>query len=274
MKKIILILGIVIVVVVVAGVLVVGTHLGDIIKAGLETVGPRVTQTPLTVNAVNVSLLGGSAAVKGLVLGNPEGYKTSQAISIGNAAVSLSPGSVMSDKVVIRSIAIRDAEISFEGNPLGANNLKKIMDNVNGMTASAGPADTNAPATPPASEKKAGKKLQVDDFLISGAKVHANLTGLVSKDLTLPLPDIHFTDLGKGNDGITGADLTQKVLGQITADTVKALSNAVTELGKNAVDAAKNAAQDAASGALTNANKAVGENVDKLKKGLGGLLGK
>ena len=269
MKKIILGLGIVVIVLLVIGVVVVGTHLGDIIKAGLETAGPKVTQTSLTVNAVNVSLLGGSAGVKGMVLGNPEGYRTPSAISIGKAAVSLSPGSILSDKVVIRSVEVRDAEITFEGNPLGANNLTKIMDNVNTLTRAASKAETNAPG-----EKKPGKKLEVDDFLFAGAKVHASLTGLVNKDITLTLPDIHFTDLGKGGDGITAADLTQKILGQITADTVKALASAATDLGKNAAAAAKTAAQEAANGAVTNADKAASESLKKLNKNLGGLLGK
>jgi uncharacterized protein involved in outer membrane biogenesis len=273
MKKIILGIVIVIVVLVVVGVIVVGSHLGDIVKAGLERVGPRITQTSLKVDAVNVSLLGGSAGVKGLVLGNPEGYPAPSAISIGKAAVSLSPGSLLSDKIIIRSIAVHDADITFEGNPLGANNLTKLMDNVNALTPAADKTATNAPAAAPG-EKKPAKKLEVDDFLIAGAKVHANLTGLVNKEITLTLPDIHFTDLGKGNDGITAADLTQKVLAEITADTVKALVSAVTDLGKNVTDAAKNAVQDAANGALLNGTNAAGQSMEKLKKGLGGLLGK
>ena len=272
MKKILLIIFLVLVVALVAGVIVVGLHLGDIVKSGLETVGPKVTQTSLTVKSVSVSLVGGSAGVNGLVLGNPEGYKTPSAISIGKAAVSLSPGSILADKVVIRSVEVRDAEITFEGNPLGANNLTKIMDNVNSMAGTAAKSDTNAAA--PAGEKKPAKKLEVDDFLITGAKVRASLTGLVNKEISVTLPDIHFTDLGKGTDGITGAELTQKVLNQINVDTIKALQSAVADLGKNAAEMAKTAARDTVNGVLTNGTKAVGENVDKLKKGLGGLLGK
>jgi hypothetical protein len=265
-KKIILSIGIGVLVLLVVGVLVVGFFLGGIVKVGMETVGPKITQTTLTVDAVNVSLLGGSAGVKGLVLGNPAGYKAPSAISVGKASVSVSPGSIFSDKIVIRSVEIRDAEITFEGNPLGANNLTKIMNNVNAMTASAANTGTNAPAAASPGGKKPAKKLEVDDLLITGAKVHANLTGIVNKEITLPLPDIHLTDLGKNNDGLTAADLTQKVLGEVTTGTIKALTAAVTDLGKDVTGAAKDAAQ--------NAGKAAGEGVDKLKKGIGGLFGK
>jgi len=161
---------------------------------------------------------------------------------------------------VIHSVELRDVEITFEGSPFGANNLSKIMDNVNALAAS-GKADANAPGS--AGAKKPAKKLEVDDFLISGAKVHAQINaGIVNKEITLTLPDIHFSDLGKGNDGITAAELTKKVLGEITADTIKSLASAVNDLGKGATDAVKNA------------GKTMGDNVNKIGKGLGGLLGK
>jgi len=161
---------------------------------------------------------------------------------------------VLSDKIVIKSVEVRSPEITFEGNPLGANNLKKIMDNVNAFTggAAAKPADTNAPAKGAA---KPAKKLEVDDFLITGAKVHFN-------GATLPLPDIHFSDLGKGPEGITAGDLTQKVLGEITTATVKAVAESLASLGKGAADAATGAVKD------------VGGAASKIGKSLGGLFGK
>jgi len=226
-----------------------------------------VTQTTLTVDAVNVSLLGGSAGVKGFTLGNPEGYKALQSISVSNAAVSLVPGSVLSDKIVIRSVEVRAAVITFEGNPIGANNLTKILDNVKAATSSGAVASTNAPVASPGGQPKAGKKLEVDDFLITGATVHANLTGLVNKEITVTIPDIHLTDLGKGNEGITPADLTRRVLSEITAQTLKTLEASGAQL---ATDAAKKAVQDA----LNKAVNGAGTNAVIQLKGLNGLLGK
>ena len=243
-KKILLGLGIGVVVVIVAVVVIVGFFLGDVIKAGMETVGPKVTQTTLTVGSVHVGILTGSGGVDNLVLGNPEGYKTPSAISVGKAAVSVAPFSVLSGKIVIKSVEVRAPEITFEGNPFGANNLKKIMDNVNALTGgtSAAPAGTNAPA--PAGAPKPAKKLEVDDFLITGATVHFN-------GATLPLPEIHLTALGTGPDGITAGDLIKKVLGEITTATVKAVVSSAGDAGK-----------------------AVGGEASKLGKSLGGLFGK
>jgi len=259
------------VVLLLVAVLVAGTHLGDLVKTGMERVGPKVTRTTLTVDKVDLSLFSGSAGVRGLVLGNPEGFKALTSISVSNAAIKLAPGSVLSDKIVIHSIEVRAPDITFEGSLVGDNNnLSKILANVDSMSGSGTQAGTNAPAAAaPAGPKKPAKKLEVDDLLITGAKVHANLTGLVNKEFTLTLPDIHLTDLGKGADGITGADLTRKVLSEITSATIQAVASDAANLGKDAAKAARGLVNDA----LQNSSNGVGENVDKLKKGLGGLFG-
>jgi uncharacterized protein involved in outer membrane biogenesis len=240
-------------------VIVAGLSLGKIVKTGVETVGPKLTQAPVTVNAVNLSLLTGSAKVEGLVVGNPEGYKTPQAISVGVVAVGVNPASVLSDKIVVRSIEVRNPEITFEGNPFGGNNLTKLRDNVNAATGSGQkPATTQ---TAPAAGQP-GKKFEVDDFLIAGAKVHVSLTGLGGQEMTLPIPDIHLTDMGKGSDGITAADLSRRALDALTAATVKAVANAASDVGKNALKLG------------TGAETSVSSNVNKITKGLGGLLKK
>jgi hypothetical protein len=253
-------------------VLIIGAHLGDIVKAGMEVEGPKVTQTTLTVDSVSVSLLGGSAGMKNFVLGNPDGYKAAQCITFSNAAIGLAPGSVMSDKIVIHSVEVRGLEVTFEGNPLGANNLTQIMANVQG-TSDSSSANANAPppqspAQPatPAGPAKPGKKFEVDDLVISGAKVHANITGIINKELTLPLPDIHMSGLGTGPDGVTGSELIKAVLTEISVDSIKALISSVNGLGSQLGDTAKQALQNGTAGA--------GDGLKNLKQGLGGLLGK
>ena len=247
MKKLWLWIGIGVLALALLTTLIVGLFLGNIVKAGLETFGPKVTQTALTVSSVNVGLLTGSGGVNNLVLGNPDDYKAKEpnAIIVGKAAVSLAPLSVLADKIIVKSVEVRSPEINFIGNPLGANNLKKIMENVNSFT---GGAEAKPTGTAPAEvgAKKSAKKLEVDDFLISGAKVRFN-------GATLPLPDIHFTDLGKGPEGITPGDLIKKILGEITTATLKAVVSSVGDAGK----------------ALGNDAEKIGKNIGKS---LGGLF--
>jgi uncharacterized protein involved in outer membrane biogenesis len=253
MKKIIIILGVVLVLAIVA-LVVVGAFLDRIVKAGVESVAPGITQTTVTLEGVSLSPLSGSASLKGLVVGNPQGYTAPQAIRLGMAAVKLQPSSLLGDKVILHSIEIREPEITFAGNPLGDNNLKKILDNVQAK-ASADASATNAPGA-----KGAGKKLQVDDFLISGAKVHAQIrTPILTKEISITLPDIHLTNLGQGPEGITPAELTQQVMSQITASTIKSLGDSVSGLGKDLLEDVKKNPADA---------------VKKITKGIDGLFKK
>ena len=255
-KKVLLLLFILVVVGAISGVVVVGFYLGDIVKAGMEKVGPQVAKVSVNVDKVSISLFSGSASVKGLVLGNPEGYTSPQSIGLGEASVGLSPMSVLSDKIVVRSVRVISPDITIEGNLLnGNNNLSKIVANLNDSQKSGGPAAPNAPTA----SGKPAKKIEVDDLLITGAKVHYGTT-------TLPLPDIHLTDLGKSEGGITAADLTKRILSQVTLESVKAVAEEATHLGKNIEDLGKNMGQ--------NAGNTVTQGMDKIKKGIGGLFGK
>lgn len=244
-----------VVVVLIAAVVIIGSlFLGTIVKTGIETFGPKITQVSVQVNAVELSVLTGSAKVKGLVVGNPPGYKAPQAISVGSAAVGVNPFSVLSDKVVVRSVRVEAPEITFEGNPLSGNNLSAIMQNVNEYGKGGKPAATNAPAATKTGSQP-GKKLEVDDLLITGAKVNFN-------GATLPLPDIHLTNLGKGTGGITAADLTRRVLDAITSATIKAVVNSASDVGKGAENVGKNL------------GKSLGNDLSNATKGLGGLFKK
>lgn len=252
MKKILVRILIGILALIVVAAICMGLFLDSAIKRGVETVGPMVAKVEVKLDAVSLSLLSGSGKVKGLLVGNPEGYKTPSAIQVGQASLALRPGSLFSDKVIIKSVNVEAPEVTFETD-LKGNNLSKILANLQ--------ATTGGGASQPATPKSASKKLQVDDFLIRGAKLHVSVSTL-GQSATVPLPDIHLTALGTGPDGITAAELTKLVLQAIEKEAVQASSSAIAGLAKDA------------SGLTKGADKAAAGAVDKLGQGIGGLLKK
>jgi uncharacterized protein involved in outer membrane biogenesis len=246
MKKLFIRLLIALVILVILGVIAVGLFLDAGIKRGVETVGPMLTKVTVKLDSVNLSLLSGSGKIKGLVLGNPEGYKTPFAIQVGQASLALKPGSLLSDKIVIKSVDVQAPEITYETN-LKQSNLGKII-----ATLQAGSGGQTEPAAQP-NAAKAGKKLQLDDFSISGGKIHISITVMGGKSVTVPLADIHLKDLGQGPDGITAGELTKKVLQAIETQAVQAVSGVVGDAGKAAADLTKGAAKTAtdAAGSVT-----------------------
>lgn len=250
-KKIFLTIVISLFVLLVLGVLVLAWRLDDVVKRAVVTVGPQITKTSVSLDSIHIGLMTGSAKVKGFILGNPEGFASSNAISVSVAEVGVNPFTVLSKKIVIRTIHVEGPEITFEGNPFSGNNFSKLLENVNGTAKAGGPPMTNTTAK---AASKPAPKIEVDEFFITGARVHIVATGT-----TIPLPEIHLTDLGKGTDGITITDLSRRVLSAISSATIKAVANEAGNLGKGATDAA---------------GKAATEGVNKVTKGIGGLFKK
>ena len=230
MKKVIVRLVLVVIVLLVIAVGAGIFFLGSIVKTGVEKVGPVVLKVPVKLDSASVSLFGGSVTLKGFVLGNPEGFKSAEAIKVGTVAVSVVPGSILGDKVIIHSIKAEAPEISFELGLKGSN-LGKILDNVD--SGESKPAGQTKPAGQPRDKPAsgAGKKLQVDEFVITGAKVHVTATGVGSVPVTIP--EIRLSNLGQGPDGITSAELSRLVMGAL----VEAVTKAVANSGKLGADA-------------------------------------
>ena len=261
MKKILVRVLIALVVLVILGVVAVGLFLDKAIKSGVETFGPRLTKVDIKLDSVSLSLLSGSGTIKGLVVDNPAGYKTPSAITVGSASLSLEPRSLLSDKIVIKSINVQAPEITFETDFKG-NNLSKILANVQAATGGGTrePAKPQEPGQP--TEAKAGRKLQVDEFVISGGRVHVSVTALGGQAATIPLPEIRLQPLGQGPEGITPAELTKRVLEAIENGATRAASGTVADIGKGALYLTKDTA-----GTGSNA-------VESVTKGLGNLFKK
>jgi uncharacterized protein involved in outer membrane biogenesis len=253
MKKIVVLIGVVAVLViaaVVAGLLL----LNRAVKAGVETAGPMVTKSTVTLGGANISLFSGSGSLNDFVVGNPEGFKTAEAIKVSSVAVSLAPKSVFSDKVWIKSVRVDGPEITYE-TALKGSNLSKLLENIQAAAGAAGSTNSSATA------------LQVDEFVISGGKIHLGASMLGGSTATLPLPEIRLASLGQGPEGITPAELGVKAMEAILTGTLKAVGENAVALGKDAVGgalkiggAAADTAKDAgsaAAGALKDAGSGV-----------------
>ncbi len=246
-------------------------YLGPLVKKGVETVGPMVTRVEVKLDSARVGLLSGHGALKGLVVGNPPGYRSDAAFKLGEVSVTVEPCSVFRDKVHLKSVAILAPEITLEGG-LKENNLSQIMANVQAFS---GGATTNQADT-------TQRKIQLDSLVIRGAKVRADLNVPGLPALNLTLPDIELANLGQGPEGITAAELTRQLLSVITTKTLAAVTENVARAGKAVLEGATDAAADAAKAAAGTASKAVtdtagkaaGDAANKALQGVGDLFKK
>ena len=128
MKKLLLIgvVGIVIIV----GALVFGvSKLGPLIKTAVNTYGPKLTKTELSLGDVSISLLSGKAELKDFFLGNPKGFTSPEAMKVGSIFIDIDEKSITRDTIVIHTIEVIAPAITYE-KMRGADNFKTIMNNI------------------------------------------------------------------------------------------------------------------------------------------------
>lgn len=237
----------------VLAVVIAGAFLGSIVRKGVETAGPRIVKVPVRLDAASLALFSGSGELRGFLVGNPDGFKSASAFQVKAVNVAVEPRSVLSHKVVVRSVRVEAPEITFEGG-LQGNNLSKLLDNIRGTNnASTG---TSAPA------ESGGRVFQLDDLVLTGGQIHLILPLVAGQSATVPLPEIHLAGLGQGPEGITPAELSEKILQAVLDSSTKAAASQLGALGKGM----SNAAQQLGNGAS--------QGLDKVTKGIGGLFKK
>jgi hypothetical protein len=255
MKKIIIRICAILVLLVIVALVAIFFSLNSIVKKGVETIGPKLTRVDVRLDAVDISPFSGSGKLTKLFVGNPKEFKTAYAAQMNSIKVGVQIGSVMSDTIVINEVNIQSPEIQFDGG-LSGNNLSTILNNLKSASGSSGTTNKAAPA--PTEEKKE-KKFIVKDFVLQGAKIHLNITGLgIPMSETVPIPDIHMQNLGVAEGGLTAAQLGEK-------------------LAQPIYDSAYNAAANLASSAVKgvgNLGSGTANQVTNLESEIGGLFKK
>lgn len=262
MKKILISLAAAVIVVIAAAAYFLFSNLDSLVKQAIETIGSQVAGVPVKVDAVKISLTDGKGSLKGLSVGNPSGFQSKNAVTLGEVAISLDTGSVTKNPIVISQITVSAPEVTYELSPNGGSNIQALQNNVQAYGAKSGSGAGDKAAAKPAGDEK---KLVIDKLDISkGALTLASpIPGVKG---TAPLPDIHLTNLGRDSGGASPAQVAQKVLDALS----KSALNAGSSLGIGGqVDAVKNAVGDAAKGVVPQ-----GGSLTKPADALKGLIGK
>ena len=254
--------GVIVVLLIVVALVMVGVYLNLVIKAGVEAVGPKITGTTVKLDAVDVSPFSGRGRLKGLVVGNPQGFHAESAFKLADAKVDVDLKSALSDKLIIEEIVIDGPEITYESGPSGSN-LSKIQENAAAFGKSVAPkeaAESKSPKKDPTQ-----KKVQINHFILKNARLNASASMLKGKALTITLPDIRLRDIGKESGGVTVQKAVAEVFAAITTSAVQAVASSGGFLEKG-----MGAAGKAAQGLGSEAGKAGAKAVEGVK----GLFGK
>ena len=261
-----------VIIIIVIAVVVIGlSNIDSIIKNGVESQGSEITQAKVTLNKVKISATEGTGELAGLVIGNPKGFKTAHAFSLGAIKISLDVGTVLEDKVVIREIAIDAPQIIYEVGDDGSN-LDALKHNVNKFLG----VDEKTGKTP-AGEKSAtqkddgGKKLVIEHIYIRGGTISVSASMLQGRKITSPLPDLHLKDIGKKEGGASPGE----VVNQVITAVQNAATKSVGALNiKGLVGGVGKAVEGQLKGVTDQIGSGAGGAGDGVGKALKGLFGK
>lgn len=241
------------------------THMTPVVKSAMEYYGPKVTGAPLTLEKVSFSLVAMRFEMKGLVLGNPEGYKTPSAVEVGRVYVKVKPLSLFTDTIRVQQILVEDPAITYEVG-LGNSNIGTILENVDKFSgASEAQPEEEAVAQP---ESEGGKKVVIDEVKVSGGKIRLSAKLLMGVAAPIPLPTVTLHDIGKSDEGKDeGVSMIQA-----TSDVLKGVFSSVADVAKKGLSALGDGAK-AVGGAIGDGAKAVGGAIGDGAKAVGGAIG-
>jgi hypothetical protein len=191
----------------------------SLIKRAIERFGPELTGVSVKVSSVKLEPLDGRGAIKGLAVGNPQGFKAPHSLELGEMRLAVEPSSLTSDVVRVKEISLEAPSISYERGP-GGDNLSAIEKHIESQLPK---------ATPGKGDNKAEKAAKERRFIIDRVDVHkarVSYGGAVAVDV----PDVHLRDLGKRSGGATAAEITREVWTAVTQQAIAAAPAALRGL--------------------------------------------
>lgn len=203
-----------------------------LISKAVETIGPKVTQTSVRLEKVALHPLSSSGTLQGLYIGNPDGYKNEHIFSLNQIDVAIDLPSLLTDRITVRKIHIRNPEMSYE-KTLSSSNLKSLQANVESFGHSiAGerpPKDSAQPETEKNNAKdSSSKRILIEELLIENMKVQV---GLMGADTSVTIPKIELQNLDSGSTAEAAAKILQTVLSEVT----RQLGAGVSKVGNSAL---------------------------------------
>jgi hypothetical protein len=192
--------------------------LDGLVASAIRTYGPQITRVPVKLGAVTVQPTDGSATLQNLELGNPPGFKTPYALAVARISMRLDVASLAKNVIVIHELAIEQPEVVYDY-ASGGSNLEIIQRNIERTIAERSGPD--APKTPAGEEKK----VVIENLTIRGARAKVSAALLQGRAVTVPLADVHLTDIGKKSNGVAPAEAARQVASALTHNVAKATSS-------------------------------------------------
>jgi uncharacterized protein involved in outer membrane biogenesis len=205
-----------------------------LVASAIRTYGPEITGVPVKLDGVKIVAAQGTAALHGLVLGTPKGFKAPHVLALDDVSMTLDVASLTSEVIVIKELTITRPDVIYERGA-GGTNLDAILRNVDAYMAANLGASKDGGA-----KKSPARKLVIDHVVIKDCKAALSHPLLGDKTVGVSLPDLQLNGVGRKSNGATADEVTRQLLGALS----QSLGRAVGTLNLDgAADSLKKGAQ-------------------------------
>ncbi len=248
--KLLLVLIVFVLVVAVGVLLYLVNNINGIVKDVVESEGPKVTQTEVTLGGVDIQLRKGRGELTDLVIANPPGFESPEAFRADQLVLQIKPSSIAGDVIILEEIVVKGVSVTAEQKGL-TTNLQTLLKSVQEAAGGGGQEPT---------EDGSDVRLMVEKLSFTD-----NSLNLITEDYgsyPVDLPGLELTDLGSRENGLTPAQLGQAILEPVLRQAWEA-----------AQERLKSKAQDEAEAKLKEkAKEELGDDAEETVDKLRGLL--
>lgn len=260
-------------------------YIDSIAKSAIERGGTHALGVATTLESADVGVMGGTFAMKGLKVANPQGYNAEHFFTLGTGNVSANLGSITQDVIEVPSLALEDIRANLEQS-LSGSNYRVILDNLEKL-------EKGQSAPPPDAAK--AKRFIIRDLAVKNVQVRVDVS-LPGQPVgvAIPIDEIRLKDVGSAEGGMTAGEITGVVVKAVLAtaaerggdilpadllnDLKSKLANleSINKFGVEVVGVAGDAAEKLADGlskVTPQAEKAIKKGADAIR-GLGDLIPK
>lgn len=236
MKKILIIAGVVVIVLIAVAVIFLFSNLNSLVAKAIEKHGSDATQTNVSVSGVDISLREGRGSIKGLQVASPDGFKARNAFSLDDITVDIDIKSVRQDPIVIDEIRIQAPIVNAEIMETGASNIdelrKRVQAYTGGTTGESGESSGEA------------KRIRIKKFVFEKGRVDVDASALGLEKRTIALPEIRLNDVG-GTSGAPPDEIARIILTTVVKKVTSEIASSEVDrlikdkLGGSITDKAK-----------------------------------
>jgi hypothetical protein len=195
--------------------------LDHLVKRAIEHYGSEILQATVSVDRVKLAPVDGTGELRSLVIGNPKGFRSPRAATVGTIELQVDPATVTKDVVLVKRVVVLSPSITYEPGSRGSN-FDAFQRNVERYVGT----DRQA------AKSSGGRKLIVERLTIKGARVtYAPQVASGKATLSFNLPDIQLANVGKSRGGVTPGELAKIVVDALVARMADAMGRAAIQRG-------------------------------------------